>query len=127
DTNHKKRDQHLRAGDFLNVEAYPTMRFVGRNLVMHDRQTGRLEGDLTMLGVTKPVSLDLVVRKIGAVPIPSYKGATTIGIEATGVIQRSEFGMNTFLGPIGDAIYLDFHLDLVDCNPQTNSSPACQR
>ncbi|MEM7072602.1 MAG: YceI family protein, partial [Pseudomonadota bacterium] len=47
DTNHKKRDQHLRAGDFLNVEAYPTMRFVGRNLVMHDRQTGRLEGDLT--------------------------------------------------------------------------------
>ncbi|MEM7071328.1 MAG: YceI family protein [Pseudomonadota bacterium] len=127
DTNHAKRDQHLLAEDFFNQSQFPQMTFSGQKIIMHDGEHGVINGDLTILGVTKPIQLDFNVRKIGTVPIPAYQKAETIGIEAQGVIKRSDFGMDKFLGPIGDEVYLNIHLDLVDCNPSTQSSPACQR
>ncbi len=126
DTNHAKRDQHLLEKNFFNVTAFPHITFTGRKIVMENADNGSLEGDLTMLGVTKSIILQFGIRKIGTVPIPAYQKAETIGVEATGVLKRSEFGMDAFVGSIGDEIYLDIHLDLVDCNEKTKLSPACK-
>ncbi|HEY4271842.1 MAG TPA: YceI family protein [Candidatus Udaeobacter sp.] len=57
DTRIKKRDDHLRSAEFFNVEKFPTMTFKSRSVKQTGSQTGDILGDLTMHGVTKPVTL----------------------------------------------------------------------
>jgi polyisoprenoid-binding protein YceI len=56
-TNHERRDQHLRGSDFLNIEEFPEMVFVGRNAEPLGERTGRVTGELTLLGVTPPLTM----------------------------------------------------------------------
>jgi polyisoprenoid-binding protein YceI len=57
DTRIKKRDDHLRSAEFFNVEKFPHMTFKSRSVKQTDPQTGDIVGDLTMHGVTKPITL----------------------------------------------------------------------
>ncbi|MDQ3980933.1 MAG: YceI family protein [Actinomycetota bacterium] len=88
DTGDEKRDGHLRSGDFLNVEEYPTLEFHGTRLEpVGERWT--LEGDLTIRGVTRPVTLDVDYE--GAVVDPF--GNSRIGFSATTEIDREDWGL----------------------------------
>lgn len=91
-TNHDKRDEHLKSADFLNSSEFPEMTFVATKAEKVSATEGKLIGDLTLLGVTKPITLDLKMNKAGNYPFGDEHYA--IGIDATGSFKRSDFGMS---------------------------------
>ncbi len=93
-TNQEQRDGHIKSADFFEVETHPTWTFTTTGLKA-DGDDYLLAGDLTIHGVTKPVTLKLEVNGIG----PDAYGGTRIGFSATGEINRSDFGVS-FNGPI---------------------------
>lgn len=84
------RDNHLRTPDFFNVAKYPAMTFKSTSLKAEGKSKFKLTGNLTLHGVTKPVTLDLLYR--GTIENPMSK-APTAGFQLTGTIKRSEFGI----------------------------------
>jgi polyisoprenoid-binding protein YceI len=100
DTNNAKRDEHLRAPDYFNVKQFPTMSFQSTKVKPVD---GGFEvtGDLTLHGVTKPISFTL---KGGDKVVEFPKGIKRIGLTSTFSIVRSDFGVNAELGGLGDEI-----------------------
>jgi polyisoprenoid-binding protein YceI len=85
-----KRDGHLRSPDFFDVQKYPTLSFKSTGVTDVKGSTGKLHGDLTLHGVTKPVVLDLEIG--GTVKNPMGPGERA-GATATGRINRKDFGM----------------------------------
>lgn len=89
DTRDEQRDGHLRSGDFLDVEQYPTLRFASSSV---ERQGGgrySIVGDLTIKGVTRPVTLAAEFTDV----VPDPFGGTRIGVSAKTEIDRTEFGL----------------------------------
>lgn len=86
-TNNAYRDKDLKSENFFNVEKYPTMTFKSTSV---KRVNGKLEvtGDLTLAGVTKPVTLDVDGP---TAPQKGMGGKTVIGLSATGTVKRSDF------------------------------------
>jgi polyisoprenoid-binding protein YceI len=100
DVNSATMDDYLRSEVFLNVARFPDMRFVSTSVEKRDEHLTRVTGDLTMLGVTRPISLDVeVARKLAGTK-------QRVGFKATGVINRLDFGMNSGYPLISDAIHL---------------------
>jgi polyisoprenoid-binding protein YceI len=95
DSNHAERDKHLRDEDFLHVDAYPKARFVSTAFTDNGDGTAVLEGDLTLRGVTRPVSID--VEHIGHGPDPW--GGYRRGFEGTTRLTLADYGINYNLGP----------------------------
>lgn len=89
DTDVAKRDEHLRSADFFDVEKFPQITFVSKEI--RDAQGGKFKvaGDLTIHGVTKPVTLD--VELVGTVKDPW--GNERAGFSATATINRKDFGL----------------------------------
>lgn len=83
-TNNTDRDTHLKSADFFNAEKYPAITFEAEAL------TGDVTGNLTINGVTKPVTLDVDFGGIGQDPW----GNTKAGFSFEGKIKRSDFGLN---------------------------------
>lgn len=104
DTAVGKRDDHLRSPDFFNAEEFPTIEFVSTGVSKSGEKTGTLTGNLTLLGVTKPVSLDVTFNKVGPHPNPQMAGVEVAGFSAKTTVKRSEFGMKTFLPGVSDDI-----------------------
>jgi polyisoprenoid-binding protein YceI len=89
-TNHAKRDTHLRTPDFFNVEKFTTMTWKMKSYEKHgDKYAAK--GDLTLLGITKEVVLTGTFN--GVVPKDPW-GNTRAGFTAEGKINRKDFGMN---------------------------------
>lgn len=88
-TNQAQRDEHLKSGDFFDAENNPKLTFVSTSFVKKSEGEYTLNGDLTIRGVTKPVSLN--AEYAGAVTDPY--GQNKIGFEITGKISRKEFGI----------------------------------
>jgi polyisoprenoid-binding protein YceI len=95
------RDKDLKGADWFNVTEFPEMSFVGTEFVKKDEHTGTLTGKLTLHGTTKPVTLNVVLNKVGQNPLDKQNSA---GFSARGTLKRSDFGMKTFLGAIGDEV-----------------------
>ena len=110
-TNHEERDEHLRGEDFLNVSEYPQIRFEVTDFEATGESTGKLTGDLTLLGQSRPVTLDVVLNKAAQYPIGH--GDYTLGLTAHGVINRSDWGMTYALAEelVGDEVRLQFQLE----------------
>lgn len=104
DTAWAARDEHLRRADFFNVKMYPEMTFTSGKLVKTGENTARMEGELMMLGITKPVVLDVELVKRGAYPFGDKSEA--LGIKARGVIKRSEWGLNYGVPAVGDDVVI---------------------
>ena len=96
------RDNHLRSSDFFEVENHPTMTFASTGVV--EKAPGELvvQGDLTIKGVTKPLELSVEVLGEGGDPW----GGTRIGVEATGLISRKEFGIDFNIPVQGDKVMI---------------------
>lgn len=84
DTDNDDRDKHLKSPDFFNAEKFPTITFKSTGM-----KDGKLDGELTMLGVTKPVEMDLEFN--GAVTDPW--GNHRVSFTATGTVNRKDYGM----------------------------------
>ena len=88
DTNSEQRDTHLRSADFFDVEKFGQIRFTGKTLE-RSGEDYRLTGDLTIRGVTKPVTLNV---HFGGIVIDPY-GQTKAGFDVEGKISRKGFGL----------------------------------
>lgn len=102
DTQHSARDAFIRSAAFFDVERYPTIRFSSARVQTGEQGTQHLVGDLTLHGVTRPVSFELI-RKPGQ----STDGAGTYAARTT--IKRNEFG----LGSVGMAVSNDVEITVV--------------
>ena len=126
DTNHKMRDDHLRSADFFNVEKYPTMTFKSVGITMMDEKRGKVAGDFTMLGVTKPVTLDFILTRDLPNPNPVNLSIRTLGFQAEGKIKRSDYGMTLYVGdPIGDEVNVSLYFDAIRCVGAAAKAPGC--
>lgn len=89
-TNNGDRDTHLKSGDFFDGENHPQLKFVSSKLEKKDEERFKLHGDLTIKGVTKPVTLDVEFGGIGKDPWGNEKAGFTI----TGKIKRTDWNLN---------------------------------
>jgi polyisoprenoid-binding protein YceI len=110
-TNHKERDEHLRGPDFLNSREFPEMNFVGRSAEPTGEKTGKVTGDLTLIGRTRSLALDLTLNKAAVYPFASgvfSRPNYVVGISARGGFKRGEFDMTYALdnGWVGDDVQL---------------------
>lgn len=96
-------DKMVKGAQMFDAAAYPTIRFVGRRFVRTGSAIGKLEGDLTIRDVTRPVTLD--VRFNGYGPNPLTK-ADTIGFSAQGTFSLAQFGLGTWYPAVGDDVHV---------------------
>jgi polyisoprenoid-binding protein YceI len=89
-TGNEMRDGHLKGEDFFETEKFPTLTFKSTSFKLIEGKNYKIEGDLSLHGVTKKVTLDAV--HCGNVENPQSK-KTVAGFKITGVVKRSEFGI----------------------------------
>lgn len=99
----RARDEHLRSPDFFNVAEFPTMTFKSTKVIFKGDVPGAIEGNVTLLGVTKPVTFN--VEHWRCAPHPASK-KDMCGANATSTIKRSEFGMKYGIPSVGDELKL---------------------
>lgn len=103
DTGLNKRDEHLRSEDFLDVAKHPTITFKSDKLTFKGDKVMEAHGQLTLRGVTKPITLTFTQFKCGENPI--NKKHYCAG-DATATIKRSDFGMTVYPGAVGEEVKL---------------------
>ena len=109
-TGHNKRDDHLRSPDFLNVMEYPDIIYQSRNIRFIGNDKAKVEGDLTLLGKTKAVDLDVHRIRCGVNPMSKKH---TCGFEAIANIKRSDFGSTYAFPNVGDNMKLWFEVEAI--------------
>lgn len=93
DTDNERRDTHLRSPDFFEVEKHPVLTFKSTKVVPGEGSKFKVEGDLTIRGITKPVVLDVEHLGTGEVTTGGQSMGTRTGFEATTRIDRKDFGI----------------------------------
>lgn len=117
DTNHAMRDKDLRGPDFLDAKTFPTLRFVSHSYKKTGKKTGILTGKLTLHGKTRTVRLKIHEVGAGLVSaLPKPWGGYLSGYDAEGTIKRSDFGVTTYPGMIGDTIHLYISVEGIRTN-----------
>lgn len=95
------RDDHLRGERWLNVAAHPVMSFRSTSVRRTGETTAEVTGDLTLMGVTHPLTLNVTLNRIGESPSNRRRAA---GFSATGTLSRSQFGIAIAPQLIGDEV-----------------------
>ncbi|HEV7847582.1 MAG TPA: YceI family protein [Thermoleophilaceae bacterium] len=114
-TNDAGRDEHLRSADFFGIEANPELRFESTAIRALDEDTFEIEGELSMNGVTGPVTLKAEVQGTETDPW----GNERVGLEVTGQLNRTDWNMtfNQALGSgnllVGEKVKLDLDISAV--------------
>ncbi len=107
DTNFAQRNKDLLGPDYFNATQFPTMSFTSTKVQWQSKNAGQLTGNLTLHGVTRPVTFNF--RHIGAGPDPW--GGYRSGYVAATTIKRSDFGMNYMLNGISDSITVQLNIE----------------
>jgi polyisoprenoid-binding protein YceI len=104
-TDLEMRDNHLKSEDMFNVEKFPALTFKSTSLTKVAGNKYKMVGDMTIKGVTKPITLDVTMNGPMAHPNPQNK-IPQLGIKATTTIKRSDFGIGGKLATVmvGDEI-----------------------
>lgn len=108
DTGMKKRDDHLRSPDFLNVAEFPQIKFESTKVTFTSDKTATVEGKLTIMATTKPLTLNVTAINCGVNPLNKKE---VCGFDANGSIKRSDFGVTYGLPAIGDEMKLLFEVE----------------
>jgi len=111
DTGVAKLNEYLKSPDFLDATKYPTVTFKSTKVEKVGENGLKITGDLTVHGVTRPVTLDAKVNKIGIFEIPGVVKAPAAGFDATTVIKRSDFGVTKYAPAVSDEIPVRITLD----------------
>jgi polyisoprenoid-binding protein YceI len=96
-------DEHLQKPEFFNTEKFPEIHFVSTAIKVTGEKTGDVTGDATMLGVTKPVVLHVMLRKADFRPMIQDFAA---GFHAEATLKRSDFGMTQGIPLVDDEVHL---------------------
>ena len=110
DTNHQKRNDHLKSPDFFNVKQFPEMTFSSNKVEYSSTgEPQKIMGSLSLHGETKPVTLDIKAVGAGKDPWGGYRA----GYTASTTIKRSDYGMKFMLGGIGDEISIVLNIEAI--------------
>ncbi|MBJ41640.1 MAG: hypothetical protein CMD84_05145 [Gammaproteobacteria bacterium] len=114
-TNHEGRDSHLRSPDFLNTDQYPNMVFKSKTNNLNNKP-GKITGELTLIGITRPLVLNAKINKIAQYPfrVGLFK-PIVMGVSANTSFKRSDFGMNYGVDKkfVGDKIELIIEFEAI--------------
>jgi polyisoprenoid-binding protein YceI len=116
DTNQPDRDAHLRSTDFFHADEHPQMHFSSRAVRAMGEHEYELDGDLTINGITRPVTLDVEYNGSDVHP---GDGRTRVGFTATAEVRRSDYGIdfNIPLGmgkvALGERVKVDLDLEFI--------------
>lgn len=115
DTRNQQRDEHLRSNDFFDMAAHPTIEFTSTSARQVDGSIFELTGDLTIKGVTKPVTISFTFDGVEKDPY----GNTRVGFEGSVVVNRKDWGVN-WNAPlesggvlVGEKITLEFEVSAI--------------
>lgn len=103
-TTSDKLTGELKGDQWLDAGKFPEMTFVSTKVTPEGKDKAQVVGNLTLHGVTKPVTLDVTLIGAGANPLNKKY---TVGFEASGTIKRSDFGVKTYVPLIGDDLHLN--------------------
>ncbi|MBI1236156.1 MAG: polyisoprenoid-binding protein [Alphaproteobacteria bacterium] len=103
---HDRFIRHLNSDEIFNTAEFPTARFVATGFETEDGVTGTMSGDLTIVGVTVPVTLDVTLNNL--------REDGTAGFTATGTLVRSDWGptVGIYAGPVSDEVILTINTEL---------------
>jgi len=112
-TDNERRDEHVRGDDFLDAEDHPEIVFEASGGEVTGENAGTVTGDLTILGETRPLTLDVTLNKDAVYPFGHEK--RTLGISARGTVVRSEYGMTYAVenGLVGDEVDLVIEFEAI--------------
>ncbi len=119
-TNNERRDNHLRGDDFFNAEKFPVITFKSTKITLVEGNKYKVDGDLTLRDVTKPVTLDAELVGMGAVG----QSGTRAGFQATTSINRKDYGVlwNKALDNGGtvldDIVYINLDVEAIKDEPK---------
>jgi polyisoprenoid-binding protein YceI len=114
DTNNEQRDNHIRSADFFDVANHPTWSFASSAVRVDDGEL-RVDGELTIKGATRPVTLSLEVEGFG----PDAYGGTRAGFSASTTINRADFGVDISMPldgggvVVGDKVTINLEIEAV--------------
>lgn len=110
-------DRHLRSADFFDVANHPVATFRSTGVTRTGDKTGEMTGDLTMLGITKPVTLQVTWVFTGPHPLgqmnPSLRDRTVSVFSARGTLKRSQWGLTRVIPLVGDDIQITIETELL--------------
>lgn len=106
-------NKHLETPLFFDATKYPTATFVSQKINLVSKDTADIQGNLTLHGETKPVTLHVHLNKIGQNPV---NDKMSVGFSADTAINRSDFGIKGFLPMVGDKVHL-----VIDVEAQKDS------
>ncbi len=107
-TGSEKFDAHLKSADFFDVKKFPTAKFVSKKVTATGKNKAKVEGELTLHGVTKTVILEVKINKKGTSLVTQKE---TVGFSATAQIKRSEFGIDYAAPGISDEVKLKIEVE----------------
>lgn len=112
-TNHEARDEHLREDDFLDADRYPEIVFEVTGFTADTENMGEVRGDLTLLGQTRPITLDVTLNKTGQYPFGHEE--YVLGASARTTLKRSDWGMTYGVedGLVGDEVELILEFEAI--------------
>ena len=103
-------NEHIQGEDFLDTAKYPTASFKSTKVIFEGDKPSAIEGNLTLKGVTKPVTL--TVSSFQAMPHPMMK-KDAIGANAWTVVKRSEFNAGKYAPYVGDEVRIDIAIEAI--------------
>jgi polyisoprenoid-binding protein YceI len=101
-------NKHLKSKLFFDVEQFPTATFVSDKITMVNKNTAKVQGILTVHGVSKPITLSMKFNKSGMNPISNKQ---TVGFSGTAQLKRSDFDMNAFAPSLGDLVKIEIEAE----------------
>ncbi|NEX92484.1 YceI family protein [Caulobacter sp. 17J65-9] len=102
-------DKHVKSSEFLDVEKFPVATFNSTQVQPTGPKTAKVTGDLTLRGVTKPVSVDVQFNQAGTNPLDKRY---SLGFAGEARIKRSDFGITTYIPAVGDEVTLEIEAEL---------------
>ena len=109
-------DDLANSTNFLDAGKYPTITFVSTSVEPSGERSAKVTGDLTLKGVTKPVTLDVTFS--GETASHPFSKVPAIGFSATGTVKRSDFGLDYLLPAIvGDEVKIEIESDFIQKVP----------
>jgi polyisoprenoid-binding protein YceI len=105
-----KLDEHLKSKDFFDVKQFPTATFISNKIILTGKDSAKVRGSLTLHGITKAITLDVKLNKIGVSPVTNIK---TAGFTATTILKRSDFGIDNYLPNLSNEVKLNIEAEAI--------------
>lgn len=110
-------DQLIKSADYFHVAQFPLISFRSREIRRTSDKTGQVAGDLTIKGITRPVTLNVVWNFSGEHPLakvnPNYRDVYVAGFSATAVLRRSDWDMSLAIPLVSDEVRLSIETELL--------------